>query len=320
MTAHRSITPTVGAVFRPQIAPEHLARAAQAADAAGLDELWLWEDCFLAGGISAAAIGLANSSNLKVGIGVLPVPMRNVAMTAMEIATLDRAYPGRVRIGLGHGVQDWMAQIGEKVASPMTLMREYVTALNSLLRGERVTHDGRYVKLAGVGLDWPPETNIELLIGAERPRTLQLSGEIGSGTVITGGTSPEGLREALRHVDAGRSKSTAPQPHSTVVYLICATEPNAAQQARDEVSFWELDPNDDRAVFGSAQDIAAGAKRWIDAGADTVVFQPQPQADIEEFVEVIGRQVRPLIAGPQPTAARPASRRATGSRNGEQDT
>ncbi|HEV7855048.1 MAG TPA: LLM class flavin-dependent oxidoreductase, partial [Mycobacterium sp.] len=95
-TAARSVS--VGAVFRPQSAPERLAGAARAADAGGLDELWLWEDCFLAGGISAAAIALANSQRLKVGIGVLPVPMRNVALTAMEIATLDRAYPGRIRV------------------------------------------------------------------------------------------------------------------------------------------------------------------------------------------------------------------------------
>src|SRR5215212_1491096 len=223
MTQQRSSTPNVGAVFRPQLDPARLARTAQAADAAGLDELWLWEDCFLAGGISAAAIALANSNNLKVGVGVLPVPMRNVAMSAMEIATLGRAYPGRLRVGLGHGVQDWMAQIGGKVASPMTLLREYVTVLSALLRGERVTYDGRYVKLTDVGIDWPPETNIDLLIGAERPRTLELSGEIASGTVITGGTSPDGLREALRHVTTGCAKSDVTQPHSTVLYLFCAT-------------------------------------------------------------------------------------------------
>src|SRR3954453_15644290 len=76
-------TPRVGCVCRPEIAPERIATAAAAADAAGLDELWLWEDCFQAGGISAAAIALSHSSRLTVGVGVLPAPMRNVALTAM---------------------------------------------------------------------------------------------------------------------------------------------------------------------------------------------------------------------------------------------
>lgn len=287
---------SVGCVFRPQFPPERIAAAAQAADAAGLDELWLWEDCFLAGGISAATIALANSQRLRVGVGVLPVPMRNVAVTAMEIATLARAYPGRIRIGVGHGVQDWMAQIGEKVASPMTLLREYVTALTALLRGERVTVDGRYVNLTDVGLDWPPDSKIEVLIGAEKPRTLALSGELASGTVITGGTSPDGLRDALRHISAGYVNRDGNDRHSTVAYVVCATEPNAARKVRDELEHWQYDPAEDLAAYGTPEEIAAAATRWIDAGADTIVFQPPGDADIEAFVGVIGRLVQPLIA------------------------
>ena len=287
---------SVGAVLRPQVAPERLAGAARAADVAGLDELWLWEDCFLAGGIAAAAIALANSRRLKVGIGVLPVPMRNVALTAMEIATLDRAYPGRLRVGVGHGVQDWMAQIGERVASPMTLLREYVTVLSALLRGERVTYDGRYVKLTDVGLDWPPDSNIELLLAGEKPRTLALSGELGSGTVITSGSWTDGVRDALRHIATGLAKRSDSKPHSAVVYLMCATGPDAARQMSEEVAYWQLDPSEDLAVYGTAEEIASAASRWIDAGVDTIVFQPPADVDPEEFVEVIGRQVRPLIA------------------------
>jgi alkanesulfonate monooxygenase SsuD/methylene tetrahydromethanopterin reductase-like flavin-dependent oxidoreductase (luciferase family) len=233
---------------------------------------------------------------LTVGVGVLPVPMRNVAVTAMEIATLARAYPGRIRIGVGHGVQDWMAQIGEKVPSPMTLLREYVTALTALLRGERLTVNGRYVKLTDVGLDWPPDSKIEVLIGAEKPRTLALSGELASGTVITGGTSPDGLRDALRHISAGYANGDKSDRHSTVVYIVCATEPEAARKARDELVFWEYPPSDDLAAYGTPEEIAAAATRWIDAGADTVVFQPAADADIEAFVDVIGNQVQPLIA------------------------
>ena len=133
----------IACVLRPQLPPEELAGAARAADEAGVRELWLWEDCFAHGGIASAAIVLSNSTALSVGIGVLPVPLRNVALAAMEIATLDRAFPGRVRVGVGHGVQDWMRQVGADVASPMTLLREYLTCLRALLRGDTVTYEGR---------------------------------------------------------------------------------------------------------------------------------------------------------------------------------
>ena len=86
-----------------------------------------------------------------MGIGLLPVPLRNVAITAMEVATLDRMFPGRLSVGVGHGVQDWMAQVGARVGVAADAAAEYVDALRALLRGERVTTDGRYVRLDDVG-------------------------------------------------------------------------------------------------------------------------------------------------------------------------
>jgi len=287
--------PRVGCVYRPQFAPERIATVAAAADVAGLDELWLWEDCFLAGGISAAAIALSNSSSLTVGVGVLPAPMRNVALTAMEIATLCRAFPGRVRIGVGHGVQDWMAQIGEKVDSPMTLLREHLTCLTALLGGEAVTFHGRYVHLDGVQLDWPPHPGTEILTGAMSPKTLRLSGELAAGTVITGGTTPDALRSAVANIRAGLALRSEPQPHSIVTYILCTTGADARQDLLKEIKHWGFDAENDVGVHGTAEEIAAAARRWIDAGADTIVLQPSAEAPIEEFVRFIGAEVCPRM-------------------------
>src|SRR6266511_3943860 len=139
----------LGAVFLPQLPSERLRDVARTADDAGLEELWLWEDCFWGSGIASAAAALAWTQRLRLGVGLLPVPLRNVALTAMEVATLDRLFPDRVRVGVGHGVQDWMAQVGARVESPVTLLRQYLTALRALLRGEQVTVRGRYVNLDG---------------------------------------------------------------------------------------------------------------------------------------------------------------------------
>ena len=106
----------LGAIFRPSQAPEELVAFARAAEAAGLDQLWVWEDSFYEGGISTAATALTATQRISVGIGVLPVPLRNVALTAMELATLDRLHPGRLVPGIGHGIQGWMAQAGVRAA------------------------------------------------------------------------------------------------------------------------------------------------------------------------------------------------------------
>jgi alkanesulfonate monooxygenase SsuD/methylene tetrahydromethanopterin reductase-like flavin-dependent oxidoreductase (luciferase family) len=287
----------VGCVFRPQYAPEKLGAAARAADAAGLDEMWLWEDCFATGGISTAAIALANSDRMSVGVGVLPVPMRNVALTAMEIATLERAFPGRVRIGVGHGVQNWMRQIGVKVASPMTYLREYLFCLSALLRGETVTYAGRYVSLTDVCLEWPPTSNTELLAAATGPRTLELSGELATGTIISSGASPQGLRESLVHINSGLARRATPGPHSVAVYVVCATGPDARAVAQREIRQQDFEWAEDIAAFGTAAEIASAARRWVSAGADTVVLQPpsDTDTDIAAFAAFIGAEVQPLL-------------------------
>src|SRR5918994_7321815 len=141
---------TTGVVFRPQSPPERLREVVEAADAAGVGELWLWEDCSWEGGLTAAAAALAWSERLRIGIGLLPVALRNPAVVAMEIATLARLFPDRFVPGLGHGVLDWMGQVGARAESPMTLLREHLLALRALLAGERVTTAGRYVQLDGV--------------------------------------------------------------------------------------------------------------------------------------------------------------------------
>ncbi|MFJ4202363.1 LLM class flavin-dependent oxidoreductase [Streptomyces sviceus] len=286
----------LGAVFRPQLPPERLRALARLADETGLEELWLWEDCFREGGISTAAAALAWTDRVRVGVGLLPVPLRNVAITAMEAATLHRMFPGRAVLGIGHGVQDWMGQVGARAESPLTLLREHLLALRALLAGERVTTRGRYVSLDDVALDWPPDGPVEVLTGATGPRTLRLTGEAADGTVLTAGTPPEGVRRARGLIDEGRRKAGRTDPHRVVVYLLTATGPDATVRLRAELTDEGLADVPDLGVAGDADAVAKAVQRLVDAGADTVVLQPTAdEPDPEGFVRFVAQDVRPLV-------------------------
>ncbi|MET0297721.1 MAG: LLM class flavin-dependent oxidoreductase, partial [Microbacterium sp.] len=79
----------IGAIFSPYPnPPEAFREAVTAAEDSGLAELWLWEDCFRTTGFAAASAALAWTERLRVGIGIAPMPLRNAALTAMEIATI----------------------------------------------------------------------------------------------------------------------------------------------------------------------------------------------------------------------------------------
>ncbi|MGW4877107.1 LLM class flavin-dependent oxidoreductase [Streptomyces sp. NPDC004262] len=289
---------TLGAVFRPQLPPERLRDVVRVGEDVGLEELWLWEDCFREGGISTAAAALAWSERMRIGVGLLPVPLRNVAVTAMETAALHRMFPGRAILGVGHGVQDWMGQVGARAESPLTLLHEHLDALRALLRGERLTVDGRYVRLDDVALDWPPAGPVPVFAGAEGPRTLRLSGAAADGTVLTSSTSPDGVRRARRIVEEGRAAAgrDAAEPHEVVVYLLTATGPGAAARLRAELAVEGRESGPGIGVAGDAGAVAEAVRRLAEAGADTVVLQPTgDEPDPEGFVRFTAEEVRPLV-------------------------
>ena len=252
--------PIIGAIARPQLSPEEIREVALAAEDGGLAELWLWEDCFWEGGISMSAAVLGMTSRLTVGIGLLPMPLRNVALAAMEIAAVERLFPGRFVVGLGHGVQDWMSQAGARVASPMTLAREYVAALRRLLAGDEVTTSGEYVNLDKVRLVWPPAAP-PLHLGAFGPNAVRLTGEIGDGLIVAGGTSVAAFGEMRAAALDARAAAGRPGDHVFTVFV--PAELGAA---------------------GAAEQLA----EWRAAGADRILFCPgDDEADPGGFVRTV---------------------------------
>jgi alkanesulfonate monooxygenase SsuD/methylene tetrahydromethanopterin reductase-like flavin-dependent oxidoreductase (luciferase family) len=258
--------PRVGILFRPQLPPERLREFVISAEMAGLDDLWMWEDCFLEGGLTSATAALAWSSSLRIGLGLMPVPLRNPALAAMEVATLARLFPGRFVPAVGHGVLPWMEQVGARAPSPMTLLREWVTATRSLLGGDTVTVSGQYVRLSDVVLDWPPATVPPLLVGARGPKTLALAGELADGLVLDAGISPRGVRQAVDRAGARR-------PHEVVVYVLCGAGVGSREQIQAELAK-SPEPLSSLAAVGSPEEVAETVRCFARAGATTVVLQP----------------------------------------------
>lgn len=275
------MTPRLGVIFRPQLPPEQLRAFVIAADEARLDDVWLWEDCFLEGGLTASVAALSWAPSVRVGLGLMPVPFRNPALAAMEVATVARLFPGRFAPAAGHGVLDWMAQVGARAASPMTLLREWVTAVRALLRGETVTTAGSYVNLSEVALDWPPGEVPPLLIGARGKRTIALAGEIADGLVLDAGIAPDDVRAAVAQAVANR-------PHEVVVYLLAGSS-REVLEAELRGSGWG---SPGAFAAGSPAEVADVVRAYADAGATTVVLQPPPSELEPEPLISLAAEVR----------------------------
>jgi 5,10-methylenetetrahydromethanopterin reductase len=293
--------PALGFVVRPDHPPEHLPALAREVEVAGFDELWLWEDCFLAGGIATSATALAATSQIKVGLGIMPAPVRNPAFAAMEIAALARLHPGRFLAGFGHGVTDWMRQIGAKPRSQLGLLEETLSAVRALLAGERVSVDGDYVRLEGVQLDHPPADPPPVYTGVRRARSLAVSGRAADGTILSEPSSPDYVRWAREQIAATR-------PHRLTVFAWCAVDadgdgaraalrPIVEERLREgggpQAEHAGDDPVATAAVAGTPEQCAAAIGALADAGADSVVLVPPTTT--APGPGAVGRELLPLL-------------------------
>ncbi|MFI1092683.1 LLM class flavin-dependent oxidoreductase [Streptomyces sp. NPDC020917] len=272
----------VGVIYDRDWAPEGLPGFAQEAEALGVDDLWVVEDLGWNGGVSAAAVALGATQRLRVGIGIMPAPLRSPALVAMELATLARTFPGRLVAGIGHGVPEWMAMAGVSARSPMALLEETIVSVRALLRGERVDMQGREVQLTGIQLVHPPAEPPPVVAGVVRPRSLELSSRVADGTLIAEGHGPQDVERVHRLAqEKGRRAG-----HSVTVFAFCCVGEDGENVAHElgpitqSQAAWLGRPAE--AVFtvsGAAPQAAAHVRELASAGADTVVLRvvgPEP--------------------------------------------
>ena len=261
----------LGVMFDRGLPPEQLIPFAKALDETTVGDLWVVEDLGWTGGISAAATALAVTSRLRVGIGITPAPLRNPMLLAMELANLERVHPGRLAAGIGHGVQEWMRQVGAAVPSPLALLEETITSVRALLRGETVTLHGRAVHLDGVSLVHPPSVPPPVLAGVKSPRSLALSGRVAQGTIVPEGVGPADLPGIIERIGGD-------EDHELVVFTYLHTGPDTGEVTRSMVEgqagFLGVAPEDVVMATGTPEEAAAQVKSLWAAGADTVAVRP----------------------------------------------
>jgi 5,10-methylenetetrahydromethanopterin reductase len=326
--------PSIGMMFQRDVAPELLRQRARLFERLGLDDVWIVEDLFFAGGVASAATALQATDHITVGIGILPDVVRNPVFAAMELAALMRLHPGRVLPGIGHGMQDWMHSVGARVESPLLALEETLTCIGRLLDGDTVTMTGRYVRVDHAKLAFPPERRPPLLAGVRGPKSVALAGRVADGLVLAEPTSADYVRWARGQFENSAKQGGKAPVVVTYTWLSIADD---ASVARDRIRpllasipgglsepsvrphiqalefsaelFRALEQNTDQdslgralrpewidqlAVVGTPADCAQAITRLSEAGADHVVLVPIPDR-IEEQVTMLATTVLPLL-------------------------
>jgi F420-dependent oxidoreductase-like protein len=204
---------------RPLGQPLDAAPLVLEAERLGFDSVWTAE-AYGSDGLTPLAWMGALTTRIRLGSGILQIPARTPAMTAMSAATLDLLSKGRVLLGVGvSGPQVVEGWHGQPYGRPLVRTREYVEILRRIwARKEPLNFQGEEYQIpisGGTGLGKPLKLTIHpyrpripIYLAAIGPKNIELAGEIADGWLPIF-YSPARENQLLPDLDRGLAKRDA---------------------------------------------------------------------------------------------------------------
>ena len=201
------ISATLAPATITEVAPD-----ARWLESAGFDGAWVAEGRLRRDAVTAMTLAVDATERIRVCSGIVPMRTRNVALLAITWKALYQLAPGRIGLGLGAWWEPIASRTGLHTDRPLTAMREIVTVLRGLFRGEMVTLHGEYVDVDGIRFDGDEDEagaryDVPIYCGAVGPRMLRLAGEIADGVLLDFFVPPAYTRTAIAELAAGAAKS-----------------------------------------------------------------------------------------------------------------
>ncbi|GAA2660059.1 MULTISPECIES: TIGR03564 family F420-dependent LLM class oxidoreductase [Actinosynnema] len=262
-------------------------QAREAADA-GLARAWIsqatgWD------ALTAIAVAGAAAPGVELGTAVVPVPQRHPLVLAAQALTAQAATGGRLTLGIGAGIGMMVSgAFGLPTDHPVDRMREHLTALRPLLRGEPVEHRGKWITAAGA-VAVPPTPAPPVLLAALGPRMVDLAGEAADGA-ITWMAGPRNLGEHIvprLAAAAARAGRTAPRVVAGLPVCVTDHPDDARARVADRFGLAGQVPEyravldregaagpADVALVGDEEAVTRALTRFRDAGATEFMAAP----------------------------------------------
>jgi len=126
----------------------------------------------------------ASTRRIKLGTGILILPLRNPVVLAKVAASLDSLSKGRLLLGVGVG---WVREEAEAVGTDFSTRGkrcdEYIEAMRALWREPVSSYQGDFVEFSNVVSQPKPAQagGVPLLIGGHSPAAARRAGRLGDG-------------------------------------------------------------------------------------------------------------------------------------------
>ncbi|HEX2141709.1 MAG TPA: LLM class flavin-dependent oxidoreductase [Candidatus Limnocylindria bacterium] len=215
---------------RFQLSGRDMIELAVAAEMAGVESVWTNEDIGFDSFAVLSAIA-QHTQRIRLGTAIVNVYNRSAMQLAMGVATLDELSAGRAILGLSIGHHPWNdLGHGIPIEQPLSRLREYVAFLRKALSGEPFRHDGSVFHGVDTQLAFDPvRPAIPIFIAGERPRIVQLAGEVADGLLINV-VSPEYIANvaADRFFSSARASGRNAEQLELTALVTCAVDDDPA--------------------------------------------------------------------------------------------
>jgi probable F420-dependent oxidoreductase len=281
-------------------------------EALGFDSLWVWDHILL--GVEPhfpiidslsllTAVG-ARTKRIKLGTGVLILPLRNPLLLAKQLSSMDQLSQGRLLLGVASG---WYKREFDSVGVPFEkrgkIMDANLTIMTRLWTEDVVAGDyPPYQMKAAVMFPKPHQRpRPPILIGGYVDRVLKRAGVAGDGW-LTYFYTPQSFTKSWKKVcdfaaEAGKDPArllNANQLPIMVGKSRAAVEAPMMEWLSKEWDYasWS-ESTKDSAIMGTVDECVAQLQAHLDAGVQKLIFVPYQYRP--DQIDVIAKEIIPRL-------------------------
>jgi F420-dependent oxidoreductase-like protein len=284
------------------------------AEEAGFDTAWIPQVPTDFDALTAVTLMATRTSRIELGTAVVPLQAQHPVALARQALSAHAVSGGRVALGVGPS-HHWIVQdmLGLPYEKPAALTRDYLDVLAPLLTGPGPVDVENDHFTVHNPTDLGPIAPLPVLVAALGPVMLRIAGERTDGTIlwladeraIADHIAPKITQAAA---DAGRKP-----PRIVAGIPVCLCGPSEVDEAKRRanriLSEAETSPNyqklldkgdakdvGDITVAGDEEQIAAGFRRFAEAGVTDLSVRLLPIGDNRDELIASKRRTREVVA------------------------